>query len=162
MVNLIIPISFTISFISFGFIAKWYVYPTLIKLNRKNAFIPILFFHSFRYIGLVFLIPGVTAEALDPRFSVTAAYGDLLTALLALISIIALKNSWQFAIGLVWVFNTVGTLDLILAVFQGLNYVPASSFGAALFIPIVIVPALLVSHCIVFVLLLKKDKHNNS
>ena len=162
MVNLIIPISFTISFISFGLIAKWYLYPTLIKLNRNNAFRPILFFHSFRYIGLVFLIPGVTAEVLDPRFSIPAAYGDLLVSLLALISIIALKQSWQFAIGLVWIFNTIGTFDLLNAVFQGLNYVPANSFGAALFIPIVAVPALLVSHYIVFVLLLKKDKHNNS
>ena len=108
------------------------------------------------------MIPGVTAEVLDPRFSIPAAYGDLLVSLLALISIIALKQSWQFAIGLVWIFNTIGTFDLLNAVFQGLNYVPANSFGAALFIPIVAVPALLVSHYIVFVLLLKKDKHNNS
>jgi len=161
MVKLIIPISFTISFISFGLIAKWYVYPALLKLNRNDAFIPILFFHSFRYIGLVFLIPGVTAEVLDPRFSIGAAYGDLLAALLALISIIALKYSWQFAIVLVWIFNVVGTLDLLNAVFQGLNYVPASSFGAALFIPIVIVPVLLVSHYMIFLLLLKKKKTNN-
>jgi hypothetical protein len=110
---------------------------------------------------LVFLIPGVTAEVLDPRFSIGAAYGDLLAALLALISIIALKYSWQFAIVLVWIFNVVGTLDLLIAVFQGLNYVPASSFGAALFIPMVIVPALLVSHYMIFLLLLKKEKTNN-
>jgi hypothetical protein len=151
-----IPISFVIAFISFGLLAKWYALPKLKNRPRDEALMLILFFHSFRYIGLAFLIQGVTAEALDPRFANPAAYGDLLASILALISILALRRKWSIAIALVWIFNIEGTIDLLNALYQGFRFVPAGYFGATFFIPAVIVPALLVSHYIVFRLLLKR------
>ena len=160
MAEFIIPVSFTISTISYAFIAKWYLYPRLLSLRKQDAFIPILLFHSFRYIGLAFLILGVTAEVLDARFSDPAAYGDLLASILALLSIMALRLRWSVATMLVWIFNIEGTLDLLNAVFQGFRYIPAGHFGATFFIPAVIVPALLVTHCLLFVLLLKKNIDN--
>ena len=161
MAEFIIPVSFTISAISYAFIAKWYLYPRLLSFKKQDAFIPILFFHSFRYIGLAFLVPGVTAEVLDSRFSNPAAYGDLLASILALLSIMAIRLRWSVATTLVWIFNIEGTLDLLNAVFQGLTYIPAGHFGSTFFIPAVIVPALFVTHFLVFVLLLKKNIDNS-
>ncbi len=162
MDEFIIPISFVVSTLSYGLIAKWYVMPALRAKSRNEAFLPILFLHSSRYIGLAFLIPGITSEALDLRFANPAAYGDLIASILAIISIIALKYHWSIAIALVWIFNIEGTLDLLNAVFQGLKYVPVSDFGSTFFIPAVVVPALLVSHFMVFMLLIKKPNEHKS
>ena len=55
---------------------------------------------------------------------------------------------------LVWVFNVEGTLNLLNAVTQGLRYTEDWALGATYFIPAVVVPALLVSHVMVFMILL--------
>ena len=154
--ELILPLSLILSLISYGFIAKWYVVPWLNARSRNEALTPILLFHSFRHIGLAFLIVGVTAQPLDSRFSSPAAYGDLLTAVLALIALAAVRGNWPAAIPLVWIFNIVGLVDLVNALFQGLRYVPNGHLGAAYFIPTVIVPALLVTHVLLFWLLLRR------
>ncbi|MEE8225501.1 MAG: hypothetical protein V3R30_01675, partial [Kiloniellales bacterium] len=86
-----------------------------------------------------------------------AAYGDLLAAVLALVALLALRLDWPIAVPLVWIFNIEGTLDLLNAVFQGLRYTPDGHLGATYFIPAVVVPALLVTHAIVFWLLLRKQ-----
>ena len=150
--DLFLPLSITIGFISYGLIANWYVMPALSSLPRAKALKPLLFLHTFRYIGLAFLVPGVPAQTLDPRFANPAAYGDLLAAVLALIALLALRFSWVIAIPLVWVFNIEGFLDLINALFQGLRF--DAQLGAAYFIPVVMVPALLVTHLMIFKLLL--------
>ena len=152
-----LPISIIMGLVVYGFAAKWYVAPALARLDRTSVLAPILLFHGTRYIGLAFLIPGVTAEPLDPRFADPAAYGDLLAAILALVALLALRSNWPVAIPLVWIFNVVGTLDLLNAVFQGLRYTSDGQLGATYFIPTVAVPALLVTHAIVFWLLLRKQ-----
>lgn len=155
--NLIVPVSILMGIIIFSLIARWHLMPLLRSLPRARAFEPILLFHSFRYIGLAFLIPGVTSQPLDPRFAEQAAYGDVLAALLALLCILALRRGWRGAIPLVWVFNIEGTLDLLNAIRQGLQYTEVGMLGATFFIPAVIVPALLVTHGVVFILLLKGE-----
>ena len=152
-----LPTSMVMGLLVFGFTVKWYVAPALTGLDRKAALTPFLLFHATRYIGLAFLIPGVTAEPLDPRFADPAAYGDLLAAVLALVALLALRLDWPIAVPLVWIFNIEGTLDLLNAVFQGLRYTPDGHLGATYFIPAVVVPALLVTHAIVFWLLLRKQ-----
>ena len=62
--DLILPLSILMALTAYGLIAKWYVMPTLGSLPRARALVPLLLFHSFRFIGLAFLIPGVTAQAL--------------------------------------------------------------------------------------------------
>jgi hypothetical protein len=153
----ILPVSLVFGLCAWGLIAKWYVMPRLRSVSRKGALTPLLLLHSFRYVGLAFLIPGVTAQALDPGFANPAAYGDLLAALLALAALWAVRRESPLATPLVWVFNIVGTLDLLNALFQGVQRVPAGHLGATFFIPAVIVPALLVSHFLIFVLLLSRS-----
>jgi hypothetical protein len=128
--NFSLPLSIILSLISFGLIGKWYLMPALSALSRNEALVPLLLFHSFRHIGMAFLILGVTSSVLDPRFAEPAAYGDLLAAVLAFIVIMALRSQWSVAIPLVWIFNIVGTLDLLNALFQGFRHAPADDMGA--------------------------------
>jgi hypothetical protein len=160
--NLIFGLSFLFGLFIYILIAQWYVMPALKKVSTKSALMPILLFHSFRYIGLAFLVPGVVAAGLSPVFAVPAAYGDLLAAILALIALFALRHGWRGALVFVWIFNIEGTLDLLNAIFQGLRTAPPGLLGAAYFIPVIIVPALLVSHCMVFVLLTAKERKDTA
>ena len=152
-----LPISMVMGLLVFGFAAKWYLAPVLVQVDLKTALTPLLLLHGTRYIGLAFQIPGVTAEPLDARFADPAAYGDLLAAVLALLALLALRLEWQAAIPLVWAFGVEGTLDLFNAVFQGFRYTQDGQMGATIFIPAVIVPLLLVTHAIVFWLLLRRQ-----
>ncbi len=154
--ELILPLSILMAFIAYSLIAKWYVMPSLQTLPRARALTPLLLFHSTRFIGLAFLIPGVTAQPLDPRFADPAAYVDLLAAILALLAILALRRGWSAATPIVWIFNIEGSLDLLNAVTQGLRYTQDGDLGATYFIPAVIVPALLVSHVMIFILLTRR------
>jgi hypothetical protein len=153
MIGYILPLSIVLGLLSYSLIAKWYVMPRLAALPRADALTPLLLLHSFRYIGMAFLISGVTLEVLDSRFATPAAYGDLLAAILALIAIMALRLRWAMAIPLVWIFNIEGSLDLLNAVYRGFSHIPDGHFGATYFIPALIVPALLVTHVMIFVLL---------
>jgi len=157
MIGYILPLSIVFGLLSYSLIAKWYVMPHLAALPRADALTPLLLLHSFRYIGMAFLISGVTSEVLNARFATPAAYGDLLAAILALIAIMALSLRWAMAIPLVWIFNIEGFLDLINAVYQGFSHVPGGHFGATYFIPAMIVPALLVTHMMIFILLSRRQ-----
>lgn len=86
-------------------------------------------------------------------FANPAAFGDLLSSLLAIVSLVALKGRWRLAVPLVWLFSAVGTIDLLNALRQveGVPY-----FGATWYIPTFLVPLLLVTHVIIFARLLKR------
>jgi hypothetical protein len=113
----------------------------------------LLFLHAFRHVGLVFLVPTVVGATLPTPFAVPTAYGDLLTGLLALLAIVALRSGWGLAIGLAWVANVVGTLDLLYGFAQGIRLrVP---LGAAYYIPIVVNPAMYVTHVMIFAMLVR-------
>jgi hypothetical protein len=155
--DLIIPLSFVLSLVAYAWIALWYAMPALARLPRPAALVPLLLPHAFRFIGLAFLVPGVTAQPLDPRFANPAAYGDLIASILAFVAIASLRLRWRAAIALVWIFNLFGTLDLLNAVAQGMRFNRAVEMGTTFFIPAVIVPALLVTHAMIFILLLRRE-----
>ena len=104
---------------------------------------------------MVFLVPGVVSQGLPGSFAVPAAYGDLATAILALLVLIAIRTSWAGAIALVWLFNVVGTVDLLSALRQA-DAVPY--LGAAWYIPTFFVPLLLVTHFMIFARLLRRTR----
>jgi hypothetical protein len=157
--ELIMPLSLLFGLVAFGLAAQWYVMPWLQSVSRKRALTPLLLLHSFRYVGLAFLIPGVTAQALDAGFANPAAYGDLLAAVLALGALIAVRLDWSVATPLMWVFNIEGTLDLLNAFVQGVQRVRVGDLGATYFIPTVAVPGLLVTHFMMFVVLVRQPPH---
>ena len=147
--------SIALSFLAWGIIAARYLWPALHKQPRANALRPLLLLHSFRFIGLAFLVPGVVSPALPDGFARPAAYGDLIAAALALLALAGLQS--RLGIGLVWVFNLWGSADLLYAYYQGRVGVEPGQLGAAYFIPTVVVPLLLITHGLVFRLLLHAD-----
>ncbi len=159
MIDLLLPSSIAIGLITWSLVANWYVLPWTWSKSLVDALTPLLLLNALRYVGLAFLIPGVTAEALDPRFAAPAAWGDLAAAVLALIALLALRKDWSLASPLVWIFNVFGALDLINAVLQGLRYTIDGHLGATYFIPALFVPALLVTHVVIAIVQLR---HNST
>ena len=154
-------ISVVLSFVAWGIVAGRYIWPELRSQPRANALQPLLLLHGFRFVGLAFLVPGVVSPDLPAAFACPAAYGDLATAILALLAFAALRT--RFGIILVWALNLLGSADLLNAFYQGnrIGFAPGQ-LGAAYFIPTVLVPLLLVTHGIVFRFLLKRDSVENS
>lgn len=147
-------LSIAFSLLCWGLVAAWYVWPWLQSRGRRDALLILITPHAFRYIGLSFLVGGVVDPQLPPAFAVPAAYGDLVSALLALVALVALRFSVPGAVGVAWVFNVVGTGDFLYAFFQGYrNRIKPGDLGADFFIPTVLVPALLITHLLIFGLL---------
>lgn len=144
-----------LSLVVFTLIAKWFVSPWLAEKSLQLALIVLIFPHALRHVGLVFLVPGVIAQPLPTFFAYTAAYGDLISGLLALLSLIALRRSWGFALPLVWIFNIIGTADLLNAL-RHADAVP--NLGATWYIPTFFVPVLLVTHVMIFARLLRAHR----
>jgi hypothetical protein len=153
---LFVPLNLTLGLLACGLIGLWYVWPHVRDLTARDALIPLMFPHCFRYVGLTFLVNGVTHVPIDPRFSDPTAYGDLLTCVLALISVLSLRANTSLAIPLVWATNVVGLADLINAFPAGLKLVAPGDFGAVIFIVLIFVPILLVSHFMIIAKLLRK------
>lgn len=158
-VTLILPISVTLGLSAAGLIALWFIWPRLRGLGARDALIPLILPHCFRYLGLSFLIHGVTNSALDTRFSWPTAYGDLLTAVLAFVAVIALRYRVRCATALVWLFSFVGVADFLNAFARGLMFVEPGGFGATYYIPMAVVPPLMVSHFLVIAYLLVRPQN---
>ena len=150
----IFAIQFIMSLLVWGTLAHWLLTPWLNKKSRGEALFFLTIPHAFRHVGMVFLVPGVIAGPLPETFAGPAAYGDLLTAVLAFSALIALRNRWAFAKSLVWIFSIVGTIDLANALRQGDMWMV--NFGAAWYIPTMFVPLLLVTHTMIFLRLLRR------
>ena len=151
----ILTINLAFSTLIFWIAARLYLLPNLANLQPRTVLLPILLLHSFRHLGLMFLAAGATYPDMPPQFAYPAAYGDLLAALLAVAAIPAVAGNWRSARLLVWVFNVVGTVDLIAAITLATLYDAPSYMGPAYWIPAFWVPALLVTHYITFVVLLR-------
>ena len=146
-IEAIFGLQFLLSLIVWGVIARFLLSPRLARLPRYEALLWLSLPHAFRHIGMVFLVPGVVDQPLPTQFANPAAYGDLATGVLALMAIIALGSRWSVAPALVWLFNIVGTVDLA----NALRHVDvAPKFGAAWYIPTMLVPLLLVTHFLMF------------
>ena len=156
-VGALLGLSVLLSFCAFGIVTILYILPRLRGMDREDAIAALVVPHSFRFIGLSFLVPGVVSPSLPPAFSMPAAYGDLVAAILAMIAVLALSIRAFWAISIVWVFNVWGVVDLLYAFYQGQIGIGIGPglLGAAFFIPTVAVPPLLVTHGLIFWLLLR-------
>lgn len=133
--------------------ARLYLLPRLGELRPRSILLPILLLHSLRHLGLMFLTRGAVYPGMPPQFAYPAAIGDLITALLAFISIPAVAKGSKVGRLQVWVFNIFGTLDLFLAITLATIYQAPVSMGPAYWIPAFWVPALLVTHYVTFLVL---------
>jgi len=152
--------SVLMSFVAFGLVTKLYIWPRLRTRNRDDALLPLILPHAFRFMGLSFLVIGVVSPSLPSAFAVPAAYGDLVAAILAIAASMSLFKRASFSTLVVWLFNVWGAADLLFAFYQGLLVVhlDARMLGAAFFIPTAIVPALLITHGLIFWLLIRPKR----
>jgi hypothetical protein len=134
-----------------------YVWPWLKSMDRVSAQRAIATLHSFRFFGLVFILPGVVGPNLPASFAAFAAYADFATGLLAILALLTVRIRPLFWL-LVVAFNVVGAADIILdyyhAIRVGLPAV-AGELGAAYAIPIIYVPLLMITHLVAFYLLVR-------
>lgn len=137
-------------------IVAWWVWPSLIRLPRNSALAPLIFVHVFRYVGMTLLVTGMVDPRMPIGFRNNAAYGDLITAALAIASIAALRANSRVATLLVWVFNTWGFVDLLNGV-RGLLQLNIPSYNLATFwyVYTFYAPAVLVAHLLIFWILFK-------
>jgi len=135
-----------------------YLMPRLKSMDLVAAQRAIATVHSFRFFGLVFILPGVVGPNLPAAgFAPFAAYWDLATGVLAMLALLTVRIRplfWLFVVA----FNLVGVVDLILdyyhAIQVGLPAV-AGQLGATYAIPILYVPVLMITHVVAFYLLLR-------
>jgi hypothetical protein len=155
--EIIFPLHLVLGYVAWLLCFAVYVFPKLKAMDQIDAQRAIATLHSFRFFGLVFLIPGVVGPNLPAGFAVFAAYGDFAAGVMALLALLTVKIRPLFW-PLVVAFNLVGALDLIVdyyhAIQVGLPAVPGQ-LGAAYVIPIIYVPALMITHVIAFYLLLR-------
>ena len=146
--------SIAFSLIGWGIATARYIWPQLRFRQRAEALQPLLILHSFRFIGLAFLIPGVVSPDLPPAFAHSAAYGDIIAAVLALLALVFLRS--EAGVAALWIFNLWGSADLLNAFYQA-NHTGllAGQLGAAFFLPTLIVPLLLITHGLAFRILLQ-------
>ncbi len=134
-----------------------YVWPRLRSMDAVEAHRAIATLHSFRFFGLVFIVPGVVGANLPADFATFAAYGDFATGLLAISALLMVRVRplfWLFVTG----FNVLGAVDIIVDYYHG-NQVGlaalAGELGSTYAIPIIYVPLLMITHVAAFYLLLR-------
>jgi hypothetical protein len=147
-------VSIAFSLIAWGIVTARYIWPELRLRSRAEALRPLLILHSFRFIGLAMLVPGVVSADLPSAFAHPAAYGDIIAAILALVSLLLLPNAAGVTAS--WIFNIWGLADLLNAFYQA-NHAGllAGQLGAAFFLPTLIVPLLLITHGLAFRILVQ-------
>lgn len=109
-----IAIQATSSMLSFGLLARWFVYPRLRERALPEALTPLLLFQTFRTLGLIFLVPDLVDAALPAAFAVPAA-GDMLAVILAFAALVGVRSGWRGAPALVWLFTVEGLADFVTA-----------------------------------------------
>lgn len=145
--------SIAFSVIAWAIVAARYIWPALRFRQRSEALRPLLILHSFRFIGLAFLVPGVVSPDLPRAFATAAAFGDIVAAVLALLSLLLLQSAPGLLVA--WIFNVWGSVDLVNAFYQAnATGLSPGQLGATYFIPTLIVPMLLITHGLVFRVLL--------
>jgi hypothetical protein len=133
-----------------------YIWPRLKSMGPVEAHRAIATLHSFRFFGLVFILPGVVGN-LPAGFATFAAYGDFATGLLAILALLTVRIRplfWLFVVA----FNLVGVVDLIVDYYHAIQLdLPAiaGQLGATYAIPIIYVPLLMITHVLAFYLLLR-------
>jgi hypothetical protein len=132
-----------------------YVLPKLKSMDRVEAHRAIATLHSFRFFGLVFIVPGIVGPNLPAGFATFAAYGDFATGILAMVALLTVRIRplfWLFVVA----FNVVGVVDIIVDYYHGNQFhlaELAGELGATYAIPMIYVPALMITHVVAFYLL---------
>jgi hypothetical protein len=155
--EILFPIQLVFGYIAWLLCFSVYVWPRLKAIDRFDAQRAIATLHSFRFFGLVFILPGVVGPGLPAGFATFAAYGDFATGVLAILALITARIRplfWSFAVA----FNLVGATDIIVDYYHAIQAglpAMAGQLGATYAIPTIYVPLLMITHTAAFYLLLR-------
>lgn len=155
-------IHLVLGYVAWGLCFGTYVLPRLRSMNGVAAHRAIATVHSFRFFGLVFLLPGVVGPSLPAGFATFAAYGDFATGVLAMLALLSVRIRplfWTLVVG----FNVVGMTDLLVDYYHAIRLqLPAiaGQFGAMYWVPIIYVPVLMITHVFALYLLVRPQPAN--
>jgi hypothetical protein len=129
-----------------------YIWPRFKAMDRFEVQRAIATLHSFRFFGLIFLVPGIVGPYLPADFATLAAYGDFATGVLAMLALLTTRLRWLFW-SFVVAFNVVGTVDIIGDYYHGYQLGLADlagQLGAGYEIVMIYVPLLMITHVVAF------------
>jgi hypothetical protein len=147
---------FVLSLCAWTLVLRSVVAPRLLGKPRQETLALLALPECFRHVSALLLIPGVANEGLPSDFVHSLVIGDVLTAVLAMVSILALRRGARWAIASTWIFNVIGTLDLLKNVVHGMSIGVADYFGAAAVVPTMGVPLMLAIHVWIFAVLVSR------
>jgi hypothetical protein len=151
-------VQFTFFLVAYALAAWWYLAPRLARFPRELSLVPLLWIHAFRMVGGTILAPGSVDATVPSDFRTMIGFGDMATALLALLAVVALRARFRGAIALVWLTLAVGLLDTVNAIIQSMrDSVFAHPLGLNWVIVTAYVPALLVSSVLILVQLRRRS-----
>jgi hypothetical protein len=159
----LLGVQFTFSLVLFALVANWYIAPALARLSVFQALVPLFLVHTLRYLPSSAFAPGQVGTAVPMDAMAAIAYGDLASAILALIAAVFLRYQWSGAIGLAWIVNALTAADWLYA-----GYVAASRklvtypMGGNWYIINYYVPVIGVIHVMIFARLLREQSHRTA
>jgi len=150
-------VQFTFSLVIFALVARWYISPRLRRMPVAAALVPLFLVHALRYLPSSAFAPGQVSTAVPMRAMATIAYGDLASAILALIAAVFLRYDWRAAIGIAWIVNITTSLDWVYAGFVAAsNQLVTYPMGGNWYIINYYVPVIGVIHVMIFARLLSE------
>jgi len=158
---IIFDIQLVLGYVPWLLFVRSYVLPRLKSMDPAAAQRAIATLHSFRFFGLVFLVPGVVGSHLPAGFAAFAAYGDFATGVLAMLALLTVRVRplfWAFVVA----FNVAGAVDIIVDYYHGIQVglgERAGELAATYAIPIIYVPILMITHVLAFYLLVRSLPH---
>lgn len=156
-IALVFQLQLVLGYVAWILVYRAFILPRTRTMQATDLLRGIAVLHSFRFFGLVFLVPGVVDPALPSSFAAPAAYGDFAAGLLAMLALATFRVRPLFRAFTI-AFNLVGIVDLL-----G-NYLHATQIqlaehagllGGTYAIPILYVPVLMLTHLAAFYLLLR-------
>lgn len=144
------------SLVLYALVAIWYVAPRLSRVPRIQALQPLLLVHAFRIVGGSILAPGSVGPGVPTDFRTMVGFGDLVTAFVAIVALVAIRYRMPGAIPIVWLLLIVGTADTVNAIIQSTRYdVFTHALGFNWVIVTIYVPALLVTSVLILLQLVR-------
>ena len=155
-------VQFTCSLVLFALVAKWYISPRLNRMQVAPALVPLFLAHALRYLPSSAFAPGQVSAAVPRDAMAAIAYGDLASAILAMIAALFLHYEWRAAIGIAWTVNIVTSLDWIYAGFLAASHqLVTYPMGVNWYIINYYVPVIGVIHVMIFARLFSERRRRS-
>jgi hypothetical protein len=129
--------------------------PRIAHATRRDALAMVIWPETLRHVGATMLAVGGGDTVLE-AWSEPLAVGDCATAMLALVTFVALKRRWRVAVPMAWVTTLFGGADLLHNVVQAARLGVAPRLGLATLVPTMGVPLMFVLHVVALGILARR------